>query len=73
MEDQIGQINPLLVHRTVGIVLAYLNCHEYIMIQNFGETVHTKNWLIIFWRMFKITKMPKIIIKCRLITSQLES
>ena len=24
-----SQIKPLLVHRTVGIVLAYLNCHVY--------------------------------------------
>ena len=25
------QIKPLLVHRTVGIVLVCLNCHEYIV------------------------------------------
>ena len=25
------QIKPLLVHRTVGIVLACLNCHMYIL------------------------------------------
>ena len=25
------QIKPLLVHRTVGILLAYLNCHTYIL------------------------------------------
>ena len=25
------QIKPLLVHKTVGMVLACLNCHTYIM------------------------------------------
>ena len=28
----------------------------------FGETVHTKNWQIIFWQIPKIAKMPEIII-----------
>ena len=30
--------------------------------ENFGETVHAKNWQIILWRMPKIAKAPKIII-----------
>ena len=32
--------------------------------ENFGETVHNKNWWIIFLRMPKIAKAPKIIIIC---------
>ena len=37
------------------------------MMQNFGgrkfsETVHTKNWWIILWRMPKIARAPKVII-----------
>ena len=27
-----SRIKPLLMHRTVGIVLAYLNCHKYNVI-----------------------------------------
>ena len=51
---------------------------EYRMIQNFGgrkvgETIHIKNWQIMFWRMPKITKVPKIIIMCQHFTYQLES
>ena len=30
--------------------------------ENFGETVHTKIWWIIFWQMPKISKVPKIIV-----------
>ena len=40
--------------------------------ENFGETVYTKNWQIIVWRMPKIDKAPKIIIMCQLFTSRLE-
>ena len=28
--------------------------------ENFGETVHTKNWLMIFYWMSKISEVPKI-------------
>ena len=41
--------------------------------RNFGETVRTRNWRIIFWRMSKIAKAPKIIIMCQPFTDQLES
>ena len=33
--------------------------------RKFGETVHTKNWQIIFWQMPRIAKVSKIIIMCR--------
>ena len=35
--------------------------------ENFGEIVHLNNWLIIFWRVSKISKVPKIIIMRRLL------
>ena len=41
-------------------VLSCLLC-MYSMIQNFGKTVHTKNWWKIFWQMPKIAKAPKLI------------
>ena len=28
--------------------------------ENFGKTIYTKNWLIIYWQMSKISKAPKI-------------
>ena len=40
--------------------------------ENFGETVHTKNWQIIFWQMPKIVKAPKITM-CQHLTSKMES
>ena len=46
------------------------------MIQSFGkrkfsETVHTKNWQIIFWQMPKIVKVPKI--TCQPFTGQFKN
>ena len=31
--------------------------------ENFGDTVHTKNWQIILWQMPKIAQAPKMIIR----------
>ena len=36
--------------------------HQILEGENFGKTVYAKNWQIIFWRMLKIVKVPKILI-----------
>ena len=45
----------------------YIIWHKILEGENFGKTFHAKNWQIIFWRMLKFVKVPKILIMCPLV------
>ena len=56
--------------KAISLVSSYIKYVKYIIAtvqhkilegENFSKTVHTKNWWIIFWRMPKLIKVPKII------------
>ena len=57
-------ITDILVFTTVATIQNFRG-------RNFGRTVHTKN-VIIFWKMLKLAKAPKIIIMHLLFTGQLK-
>ena len=59
---------PSLTSSTLCVNVMYTTEYtvQYTILEgeNFGKTVHTKNWRILLWRMPKITKPPKRIIMC---------